>query len=136
MPVRSPHLYFPALSRQPGWVAVAVVYATVASRFAPLTWPSMLATLPPAAVVFWVGMRGRPTREGPAMVLRRSRLMPWVVVGVAGIALEIAAVLQSPRSDFPTLSSIVSPLAGDSAGWYRFAGYLAWFALGAWLARR
>ena len=121
---------------QPLWVVVAVAYAALASRFTPLTWPSMLATVPPAASVFWVGVRTRTVRDAPAVVLNRSRLVPWVVVAALGIALEIAALVQSPRADFPTLSSVISPLAGDGTGWYRFGGYLAWFALGAWLARR
>ena len=52
------------------------------------------------------------------------------------IAWELFAVLQSPRHDYPTLSSLLSPLAGDSDGWYRFGGYLLWFVLGSWLVRR
>lgn len=118
------------------WVVMAVAYAALASRLTPLTWPSMLATVPPAVSVFWVGVRTRTVREAPAVVLDRSRLAPWVVVAALGIAVEVVALAQSPREDFPTLSSLISPLAGDSAGWYRFGGYLAWFALGAWLARR
>ena len=118
------------------WVAVAIAYAALASRLTPLTWPSMLATVPAAAVVYRVGMRGRPVRECPAVVLERSRLVPWVVVISLGIGLEIAALLQTPREEFPTLSSFVSPLVGDSAGWYRFVGYLVWLGMGAWLARR
>jgi hypothetical protein len=96
----------------------------------------MLATLPPTVVVFWVGVWGKPTGKGAVVLLTRSRLLPWVMVAALGITLEIVALVQSPREDFPTFSAIVSPLAGDSTGWYRFGGYLVWFALGAWMARR
>jgi len=118
------------------WVPAAVAYAALASRFIPLTWPSMLATVPPAAVVGWVGLRRRTVRVGPAEGVSPSRQVPWVVVAALAIAWETAALAQSPREDFPTLSSVISPLAGDTAGWHRFGGYLAWFALGALLARR
>ncbi|MGS0684544.1 hypothetical protein ACVBEQ_05205 [Nakamurella sp. GG22] len=119
-----------------GAAVMAVAYAAFASRFTPLTWPAMLATVPPAAGVFWIGVRTGTVRDAPAVVFDWSRLVPWVVVAALGIALEIVALVQSPREDFPTLSSLISPFAGDSTGWYRFGGYLAWFALGTWLARR
>ena len=125
-----------SVRHQSVWVIAAVAYAALASRFIPLTWPSMLATVPPAAVVGWVGLRRRTARVGPAEAMRPSRLVPWVVVAALAIAWEIAALAQSPRGAFPTLSSVISPLVGDTAGWYRFGGYLAWFALGAWLVRR
>ena len=95
----------------------------------------MLATVPPVVVMFWVGGWGRRSRS-PELVRSWSRLAPWVVVVSLGMTLEIVALAQSPRADFPTLSSIVSPFAGDSTGWYRFGGYLAWFAMGAWMAKR
>jgi len=113
----------------------AVVYALLASRLSPLTWAAMLATVPPAVAVFWVGGRRRSARN-PEIAISRSRLAPWVVIAALGITLEMVALVQSPRKDFPTLSSIVSPLTGDSTGWYRFGGYLAWFAVGAWMAKR
>jgi hypothetical protein len=118
------------------WVAIAVVYAALAARFVPLTWPSMLATVPPAAVVCWIGLRRRTVQAGPAVAVSPSGVLPWVVVAAFAIVLEIAALVNSPREDFPTLSSLISPLAADPAGWYRFGGYLAWFALAAWLVRR
>ena len=74
-------------------------------------------------------MRRRTVRVSPAEVVSPSRLVPWVVVAALAIAWETAALAQSPREDFPTLSSVISTLAGDTAGWHRFGGYLAWFAL-------
>jgi hypothetical protein len=117
------------------WTLLAIGYALVASRFTPLTWPAMLATLPPAALLCWATMR-RPIPAAPAVRLTPARVMPWIVVVATGLAWELVALQQAPRRDYPTLSSIISPLAGDVAGWYRFAGYLVWFAAGAWLARR
>jgi hypothetical protein len=113
--------------------AVAVGYAAVAALFTPLSWPAMLATLPPLAVAGWVAMR-RPDRS-PALALSRRRLAPWVLLLVAGVGWELVALVRAPRADYPTISSIISPLAGTS-WWFRFACYLLWFAAGGWLVRR
>lgn len=123
------------MRRQLLWAVLAVGYALVASRLAPLSWPAMLATVPPAAALCWVALR-RPVVVAPVSRIGLRRVLPWLVVAATGLAWELFAVLQSPRHDYPTLSSLLSPLAGDSDGWYRFAGYLLWFALGSWLVRR
>lgn len=116
-----------------GISVAAVGYAAVAALFTPLTWPAMLATLPPLIVAGWVAVRG-PVR--PATIpLGRRRVTPWLVVVAAGTGWELLALFRSPRDDFPTISSIVSPVAGTQ-WWFRFVGYLIWFALGAWLVRR
>lgn len=111
----------------------AVGYAALAALLSPLTWPAMLATLPPLLVAGWVAVRG-PVR--PARIpLKRRRAAPWLVVIAAGTGWELLALFRTPREDFPTISSIVSPLAGTQ-WWFRFVGYLLWFAAGAWLVRR
>jgi hypothetical protein len=112
---------------------VAVGYAAVAALFTPLTWPAMVATLPPLVVAGWAALRppGRPA--GPALGLRR--VAPWMTVVAAGTVWEFVALVRSPRTDHPTISSIISPLAGTQ-WWFRFAGYLLWFAAGVWLVRR
>ena len=112
---------------------VAVGYAAVAALFTPLTWPAMLATLPPLFVAGWVALRPPVRPIGPG--LRRRRVVPWLAVVVAGTIWELVALVRSPRADYPTISSIVSPLAGTQ-WWFRFAGYLLWFAAGVWLVRR
>ncbi|HEY5880272.1 MAG TPA: hypothetical protein VIU11_15295 [Nakamurella sp.] len=115
------------------WIGVGFGYAAVAAVFTPLTWPAMLATVPPLAVAGWVGLR-RPERPGgPRIGLRR--ILPWLAVLVVGTAWELIALLRSPRDDYPTISSIVSPLAGPH-WWFRFVGYLVWFAAGVALVRR
>ena len=114
-------------------IGLAVGYAAVAALLTPLTWPAMLATLPPLAVAGWVAVR-RPNRP-PAPAVMRRRLAPWIVLVVAGTAWELVALIRSPRADYPTISSIVSPLAGDH-WWFRFVCYLLWFAVGGWLVRR
>ena len=112
---------------------VAVGYAAVAALFTPLTWPAMLATLPPLFVAGWVALRLPVRPIGPG--LRRRRVVPWLAVVAAGTIWELVALVRSPRADYPTISSIVSPLAGTQ-WWFRFAGYLLWFAAGAWLVCR
>lgn len=111
---------------------VAVGYAAVAASFTPLTWPAMLATLPPLLVVGVVMLR-RPV--APARPLGGRRMVPWLALVGVGTAWEIVALARSPRSDYPTISSIVSPLAGSS-WWFRFVGYLLWFGAAVWLVRR
>ena len=116
----------------------AVAYAAVAALFTPLTWPAMLATVPPLVVAGWLALRppARPARPGPAgPAIGRRRVAPWAVVIVAGATWEIVALVRSPRADYPTISSIVSPFAGTQ-WWFRFVGYLLWFAAGVWLVRR
>ena len=116
-----------------GWVGLGVAYAALAALFTPLTWPAMLATLPPLLVAGWVAMR-RPDRP-PGPNPGRGRVLPWAGVLVAGTAWELVALFGDPRTDYPTISAIVSPLAGTQ-WWFRFVGYLVWFAAGAWLVRR
>ncbi len=112
---------------------VGIGYAAVAASFAPLTWPAMLATLPPLGVACWVAVRRPDGPPAPALAWRR--VAPWLVVVAVGVGWELLALFRSPRPDYPTLSSIVSPLAGTQ-WWFRFAGYLLWFAAGVWLVRR
>jgi hypothetical protein len=120
------------------WTAVgisvlAVGYAAVAALFTPLTWPAMLATVPPLFVAGWAALRLPVRPVAPALGLRR--VTPWVIVVVAGTVWELVTLAGSPRVDYPTISSIVSPLAGTQ-WWFRFAGYLIWFAAGVWMVRR
>lgn len=115
-----------------GTSAAAVGYAAVAALFTPLTWPAMVATLPPLIVAGWIALR-RPVR--PPAPLDRRRVAPWAVVVVVGTVWEVVALVGSPRADHPTISSIVSPLAGTQ-WWFRFLGYVLWFAAGVWLVRR
>jgi hypothetical protein len=116
-----------------GTSAAAAGYAAVAASFTPLTWPAMLATLPPLVVAGWVAVR--PADRPAGRPLGRRRIAAWVLVIVAGTVWELLALVRAPRTDYPTVSSIVSPLAG-SQWWFRFVGYLCWFAAGWWLVRR
>lgn len=113
--------------------AAAVGYAAIAAFLTPLTWPAMLATLPPLAVCWWAALR-RPDSP-PRRPIGWRRVLPWLLVVGAGTAWEVVALVRSPRLDYPTISSIVSPLAGTQ-WWFRFAGYLLWFGAGLWLVRQ
>lgn len=113
--------------------AAAVGYAAVAASLTPLTWPAMLATLPPLVVALGAALR---LPAAPAdRRLGRRRVLPWLLLVGAGTAWEVLALVQSPREDYPTISSIVTPLAATQ-WWFRFAGYLVWFATGLWLVRQ
>ena len=115
-------------------VAVGIVgYAAVAALFLPFTWPALLATVLPLVVAGGYALR-RPARPlAPAPSWRR--IAPWAVVLAAGIGWELMALFRSPRADYPTISSIVSPLAAGQ-WWFRFLGYLLWLAAGTALVRR
>lgn len=114
-------------------VAAGIGYAAVAATLTPLTWPALVATLLPLGLAGWSALR-RPARP-PVAAPSWRRIAPWVAVVAAGTVWELIALLRSPRVDYPTISSIVSPLAG-SQWWFRFVGYLLWLAAGAALVRR
>lgn len=78
----------------------------------------------------WGARSPRPRR--PPVDLRGAA--GWLVVGAATVAWELAAFVQHPREDHPTLSSMTNALLDSRPA--RAAAFVAWLAAGAALARR
>jgi hypothetical protein len=113
-------------------LVAAAAYAWWASGLRPFTAPALLATMAAGVVAIVVGTRRRspavpPTALGPGLAV-------WAVLLLALGAWELAAFLQHPRADHPTLSSIAGGLLEAHPA--RAAAFLLWLALGLDLARR
>jgi hypothetical protein len=125
-----------ALDRPDLRPAVAVVaaagYAWWATGLRPFTWPSLVAVGAAGVVAFAVGSRRRDA-SGPC-TRAVSGAWIWGVPLVLLAAWELAAYLQQPRADHPTLSSLADQaLDGHPV---RALAFLAWAAVAADLARR
>jgi hypothetical protein len=122
-----------------GSVAISfVVYAAVATSFAPWTWPMRVATAIPIAAVLALALgRGRHRRQ-PAPVRpvdRRTQAVAftgWLVLIAIAVSFQLALYRSQPRDTYPTLSSLaaevftVQPLrAAAFALWL----WLAWYFL-------
>jgi hypothetical protein len=133
-------------------------YAWWAMSLRPSTWPEHLAVLLPGVVLVSTGAvarardRARPTEakarhdlgpslrtlvdlpadERPAWLVRG--LIAWSVTLAALVGFEVLNFFLSPRSDHPTISSIVDQLDELQAG--RVVVFLLWLALGWDLVRR
>lgn len=131
----------PASGAGPGRAA-----AGAAGGFAALAYGWWVVSLPPfsasatAAVLLsgvLAGVLGRLAGRcaAPAGAPRQLRgAGAWVALAVAAVAWELAAYLQHPRADHPTLSSLANS-ALDSAP-ARTAAFVLWLVGAAALGRR
>lgn len=114
----------------PALLFVAVAgYAWWAAGLRPFTWPALLAVAAAGLAAIVVGARRRRPRTS-----RPGGVVVWAVLIALVAAWELAAYVQAPRADHPTLSS----LANDVLDWrpLRAVAFLAWVAAGVELARR
>ena len=113
-------------------VAIAVgAYAWWATGLRPFTTPSLLAVVLAGVVTIAAGRRWRrPTVVTPD----EGRLAGWAVLALTLAVWELAAFLQHPRADHPTLSSLADALLDTHAA--RAAAFVVWVAAGLVLARR
>ena len=79
-----------------------------------------------------LGTRHRRPSESSAQDGRRA--LTWAVLCALLAAWELAAYVQSPRADHPTLSVLADQLLDWRPA--RAVAFLAWMALGTDLARR
>ena len=116
-----------------GAVAAAALYAWWATGLRPFSWAALLAVEGAGVAALVLGSRRRapapdlPPRPGAA-------LGGWAALLGALAAWELAAYLQHPRHDHPTLSSLADAVLGSHPA--QALAFLAWLALGADLARR
>ena len=113
-------------------VTVALAFAWVAGGLRPFTWPAAVSTTLGGLAIFIVAWRYRPT---PVPVRHdRGQLVAWTVWLAAVTGWELWALSMTPRSQHPTISSLINSAIETHPG--RSVAVLAWLALGWWLARR
>jgi len=113
--------------------AALVGVAWAAGTTHSFTWPALVVTLAAAVFVLVVAVCApRPSGAGRTHPQRRD--LPWGVVAVAAVAWQLVAYSQSPRTDHPTISSMLD--AADAHAPLRALVFLGWLALGLVLARR
>ncbi len=124
------------LATAAGVAALTVAYAWFVTGLYPFTWPALAGTITGGvAVVAAARQRGTPRRAlDPKAAGWRAGAAVWAVLFLALAAWELAAFLQHPRADHPTLSSLASGVFDSHAT--RAAAFLAWLGVGAVLARR
>lgn len=110
-------------------VAVTAAYAWWAAGLRPFTWPALLAV-----GVAWLAAIAAGARRRRAATSQPDGAVVWAVVLALLVAWELAAYLQAPRADHPTLSS----LGNEVLDWRpaRAAAFLGWVLVGVDLARR
>ncbi len=109
---------------------VAAGYAWWAAGLRPFTWPALIAVGVAGVAAVAVGARRR-ARTGAS---HSGGAVVWAVLVVLLAGWEVAAYVQAPRVDHPTLSS----LANQVVDWRpaRALAFLLWVAAGVDLARR
>lgn len=120
-------------------LVVAMAYSLVATRFEPYTTPMRVATAVPCILLVALAVvrrwhhRRLPAGSGDEPG-SRWLLAVWVVLMGAAVAFQLVLYLSSPRSAYPTLSS----LAGIAFGWpgARPLAFAAWLLLGWYLVDR
>jgi hypothetical protein len=110
------------------WWAVGLPGFSMALTVAIVT-PGVLAVALSA-----LAQRRRPGHPRRAPEQRRPGMAVWVALVAAMAAWQLAAYLQHPRHDYPTLSSLANSALDPRP--VRAAAFLAWLALAARLARR
>jgi hypothetical protein len=110
-----------------------VAYAWWAVGLAPFSAQATAAVVLAGVAAMAAGRRqSRPRRSpGDGHV---NGIAPWVGLAALAGAWQLAAYLQHPRADHPTVSSLANELLDSHPA--RAAGFLVWIAAAWWLARR
>lgn len=112
--------------------AVAVCgYGWWAVGLAPFSLAASLAVVLAGGAAAVLGSRARRRATLPA---DRRRIVAWLLLIAAAGAVQLAAYVQHPREDHPTLSSLTNALLDSHAA--RAAAFVAWLVAAAELARR
>jgi hypothetical protein len=124
-------------------VSTGVLYAVLASSTRPFTWAANIVTAVPIVaaglVTVWTsrGVAALPTTGESAHALRRSwdrRWVTWVVLAAVITGWELYCLASLPRSQHPTLSSLIDILDSTRVG--KSVAFVSWLALGWFLAAR
>lgn len=112
--------------------AAVAVYAWWATGVRPFTVTSAIAVISAGIVAMAFGSRHGSLPE--PVRLRGTQIAAWVALLGALAAWQLAAYLQHPRSEHPTLSSLANALLNTHAA--RALAFVLWLAGAACLARR
>jgi len=113
--------------------AALVGVAWAAGTTHSFTWPALVVTTAVAAFVLVIAACApRSTRAVRSRLQRRD--LTWGAVAVVASGWQLAAYFQSPRTDHPTLSSLLD--AADVHPPLRALVFLGWVLLGLVVARR
>ena len=116
---------------RPGAVAAGVAaYSWWATGLRSFTWPALVAVLGAGSAAAVVGARLPPVRHPHIPPTARTAL--WAVVAVVA-GWQLAAYLQHPRAEHPTLSVFANRILDPHP--VRALGFLVWLAGAAVLAR-
>jgi hypothetical protein len=108
-------------------------YAWWAVALAPFSARATAAVVLAGVAAMAVGARAR-RRMPPPTSGDVTGLAPWATLAAAAGVWQLAAYLQHPRVDHPTVSSLANELLDSHPA--RAAAFLAWMAAARWLARR
>lgn len=146
--------------RSPARVAAIVsvlAYSWWVTTFRPFTWPIRIATAVPAVFLVLLAFRDRRRRTGlrswvsswhlverededgrePPLwrrVVWRGGTVAWILLIVGITAWELLARFHTPRSAYPTLSSLSDSVTRMHA--VRFLAFVLWLLFGKDLLRR
>ena len=110
--------------------ALLLAYAWWVTSLRPFSGATTAAVLGSGVIAIIVGLQARHPRHG---YLRRGAGV-WAALVLALLIVELTTYLQHPRSEHPTLSVIVNA-ALDSHP-IRAVAFVAWLAIGVWVAAR
>lgn len=111
--------------------AVGAAYGWWAVGLDPFSGAATAAVLAGGVAAMAWGAR-RPAPPRPAAGVRAA--VPWVVLAAVAATWQLAAFVQHPRDDHPTLSSLTNALLDSHAA--RAVAFVAWLAAAAGLGRR
>lgn len=107
-------------------------YAWWAVGLAPFSAQATAAVVLAGVAAMAVG--GRERRRRSPTDGNVSGIAPWAALAVVAGAWQLAAYLQHPRADHPTVSSLANELLDSHPA--RAAAFLVWIAAARWFARR
>jgi hypothetical protein len=114
-------------------VVVVLAWSWVVTGLAPFSATATVAVLATGLAAMAIGALGGRRRIPVRSVGLRSA-WPWLGVAAVLAAWQLAAFVQSPREDHPTISSLTNAaLEGRPVRAVAFAG---WAVAAAWLVRR
>lgn len=110
---------------------MVAAYAWWVAGVEPFTAPALVAVVGGGVAAMLVGAR---YLRQPASPADRRGIVVWVVLLALLAGWELAAYVQHPRADHPTLSSLLDPVLDSHTA--RAVALLLWLVAGADLARR